>query len=769
MKNSLVKIGISIFLLISIFQVNTHAEIGKWKYYRAYLNATIIAETPHLVFAVYDGSLLSYNKEDQEVKLYSTQTGLSDINIQSMAYSPEANALVLVYDNANIDIFMGENEIYNLSFIKDDTHIQNKTIYNLEIIGKYAYISTGFGIVVVDIDRKEIKESYRLDVVTRSVCIWGDYLFAATDEGIKKALLSSNLLNKENWKPYEDLIISANDAIWVEKILVFKDRLVIEIWNNAYYLRQPHYIETLGQNVRQMTILNDRLTIVSPEKVSFYSDFDQEQQLSLDILSIDCHNSVNRYWVGLTEGGGLAAVDKRDNAAGYETVVEGIKVDSPKRNLNFFMTFAAGKLLIAGGGRAANRSNIEGTLMVYENGHWTNFDEKKIAQEAGVDACLDLMSVVVDPKNANHYFVGSWGEGLYEFVDNQFVKRYNHLNTNGKIQSPNPNTDSYSRIDGLVYDRNNNLYMVNGDVLNGMVEFSANGQWENYYIENLGKYPFPNRILIDRNNYKWLNIWRAKSGESGGIIVLNENNQEVGSATSFSDQQDRNIGAIGYLCMAEESNGTIWVGTDIGVIQFSSPEQVKNGQCYRIVSTDQYGEPFYLLENEKINAIAIDGGDRKWLGSETSGVFLVEQSNGEIHVENFNTSNSPILSNRINSIAVNDETGEVFIGTDKGLCSYMSHVTPGKPDYSSGVHAFPNPVRPATDTQVSITGLMQNSTVKITDMAGNLINQGQSTGSLYTWNCTNRSGETVKAGIYLVFAASSDGSQGIVTKIMVIK
>jgi hypothetical protein len=157
------------------------------------------------------------------------------------------------------------------------------------------------------------------------------------------------------------------------------------------------------------------------------------------------------------------------------------------------------------------------------------------------------------------------------------------------------------------------------------------------------------------------------------------------------------------------------------------------------------------------------------LGSETSGIFLLEQSNGVTRVENFNTSNSPLLSNRINSIAINDATGEVFIGTDKGLCSYMSHVTPGKPDYSSGVHAFPNPVRPATDIQVSITGLMQNSTVKITDMAGNLINQGQSVGSLYTWNCTNRSGEMVKAGIYLVFAASSDGSQGVVTKIMVMK
>jgi hypothetical protein len=768
MRNSLIKIGIS-FLLISLFLVNIHAEVGKWKYYRAYQNATIVAETPHLVFAVYDGSLLSYNPEDKEVKLYSTQTGLSDINIQYMVYSPEANALVLVYNNANIDIFMGENEIYNLSFIKDDVYIPNKTIYNLEIIGKYAYISTAFGIVVIDIPGKEIKETYRLDIITRSVCLWDDYLLAATEEGIKKVSIFSNLLDKGNWEPYEDLTLDEHSAPAVEKILVFKNHLVLGMFNDVYYLSRPQYIENLSRNFRQISIMNGQLIIASPEEVSFYSDFDQVQRLFLDILYMDCRNSANRYWVGLTDGRGLAAIDKQDNSIEYKIVVEGIKVDSPKRNLNFYMTYTAGKLLIAGGGRAANRLNTEGTLMVYENGHWTNFDEKKIAQEAGIPFCQDFMSVVVDPKNTNHYFAGSWGEGLYEFVDNQFVKRYNHWNTDGKIQSAAPNTDIFCRIDGLVYDRNNNLYMVNGDVLNGVVEFSADGQWENYYIEPLSKYPYPNRILIDQNNYKWLNIWRAKSGESGGIIVLDENNQEVGSSVNFFDQLDTDVGAIGYLCMAEESDGTIWVGTDNGPILFSYPQQVKNGQCYRIISQDQYGENFYLLETEKINVIAIDGGDRKWLGSETSGVFLVEQLNGEICVENFNTSNSPILSNKINSIAINDETGEVFIGTDNGLCSYMSHVTSGKPDYSSGIRSFPNPVRPAIDTQVSITGLMQNSTVKITDMAGNLIKQGRSVGSLYTWDCTNRFGETVGAGIYLVFAASSDGNQGIVTKIMVIK
>lgn len=777
MKKGLIKTVISICLLINLFPVSGRAEIGKWTYYRAYHNARIVVETPRLIFAVFDsdtlksdgsypcdGSLLSYNPEDQEVKLYSTQTGLSDVNIQHMAYSPESNALVLVYENANIDIFAGENEIYNLPFIKDHLHLPNKNVNNLEIIGKYAYISTGFGIVTVDIDRKVIKDDCRLGN-TRSVCLWDDdYLLAATDEGIKKAPVSSNLLDKGNWQLFDDFPLNNEHATALKKILVFNDTLVIHIWGNVYRLLQPHSILELARDVRQIAVLDSQLTIVSPGEVSIYSDFDRVQRLSLDILSIDCRNSAGRYWVGIPGGGGLAAINRKD--AGYEWAGEGIKgedINSPKRNLNFFMTFTAGKLLIAGGGRGSNRDNTEGTLMVYENGRWTNFDEKKITRETGV-SCQDLMSVAVDPGNANRYFVGSWGEGVYEFENNEFKERYTDQNTSGKIQAANPGT---FRIDGLIYDRNNNLYMVNGSLAEGnlLVELSANGQWENYFVESLPSRADPNRILIDKNNYKWVNIWRGESE----IVVLDADNQFVGASGKFFDQNGTDIGATAFLCMAEASDGNIWVGTDNGPIHFSSPQQVTNGDCYRIVSQDQYGENFYLLENEKINAIAIDGGDRKWLGSENSGIFLVEQSGGETYVENFNTSNSHILSNRINSIAVNDETGEVFIGTDKGLCSYMSHVTPGKPDFSSGVRAFPNPVRPATDTQVSITGLMQNSTVKITDMAGNLIHQGQSVGSLYTWNCANHSGEIVKAGIYLVFAASFDGSQGVVTKIMVIK
>jgi hypothetical protein len=515
-------------------------------------------------------------------------------------------------------------------------------------------------------------------------------------------------------------------------------------------------------SARQMTVLNDQLIVVTDRDVNFCADLQNKIQIPMSVYFIDCRNSKNQYWM-VAGNDGLTAITKQVNSSEFTTDISGIKMNSPKRNLNCYMTYSNNKLLIVGGGRNSDRLNIPGTLMVYENGKWFNFDENEIAEKSGVQ-CRDFMSVVVDPRDPNHYFVGSWGEGLYEFQNNEFVNLYTYKNSSLQTGLPNFYPENYIRVDGLVYDKNNNLYMVNGGQANGVVVMDAQNKWESFYIEPLVS-SAPNRIVIRKSGQKWLNVWRTNKA---GIVVLNENNEQIAYSTVFKDQSDKDFNAINYFDLVEDLSGTIWVATDNGPISFSSADQVVNKVCTRTVLTDEYNEGFYLLDGLKITSIAVDGGNRKWMGTESSGIFVMDQSEGSIRVDNYNTDNSYILSNSINSIAINQETGEVFIGTDKGLCSYMGEAISGKADYSN-VYAYPNPIRPASDSRVVITGLMQNSTVKITDMAGNLIKEGTSLGGQYIWNCTNRYDAIVKAGIYLVFASASNGTQGVVTKIMVIK
>ncbi|MDR0508149.1 MAG: hypothetical protein LBH32_15235 [Dysgonamonadaceae bacterium] len=764
--------------LLFLFCFSIHGQrVGQWKSYMAYQNATLVTETPHFVFAVYDGSLMSYSKEDGEVTTYSFEDGLHDVQIIKMAYSPETKTLVLVYENGNIDLFFGKNDVINISSIKDKLDIPNKTINNITIAGKYVYISAAFGIVVLDLERKEIKSDYKLGTNTAAVCQWGDYLYAATGEGLKRAPVSSNLQDKENWINLPPIENCNNNQI--TQMTLFKDHLVFYDSKNLFYVEnvETGKAQQIGSTGAcwHLSVIRDRLVVGVWSSVWFYENFDRFDAVSFSDeyrYIAPSGTSNDHYWIAWGSKGIVEVKLKQEGSElKYEETIAGIKVNSPVRNLCFYMTYTAGKLLVVGGNRDADRRYIPGTLMIYENGKWFNFDNNAIMKQTGLDMCADFLSVAVDPRDSRHYFVASWGEGVYEFQDTTFVKLYSLDNSELHSSLPtNSRKDHFVRVDGLAYDKNNNLYMVNAETPNGLVVLKNDNSWASFLYPPMSGVQ-PNRLLITRNNQKWVNRFRAGSG----IFVLDDNNtidnpndDTFYFSDNFVDQRGVNIKAATYLCLAEDLNGIVWAGTDNGPVSFSSFEQVGRGECNRIISTNQYGDGYYLLEGQRVTAIAVDGGNRKWIGTTGNGIFVMDNSGETVNVENFTKSNSSLISNNITSIAINHQTGEVFIGTDTGLVSYQSDAIEGKTDYSN-VYAFPNPVYPTRNNQVIITGLMQNSTVKITDMTGNLIKEGISKGGRYTWNCTNIRGNIVKAGIYLVFAATSDGSQGAVTKIMVIK
>jgi hypothetical protein len=223
--------------------------------------------------------------------------------------------------------------------------------------------------------------------------------------------------------------------------------------------------------------------------------------------------------------------------------------------------------------------------------------------------------------------------------------------------------------------------------------------------------------------------------------------------------------------MVEDLKGEIWIGTDVGPIYCPSPnravENPNNLYCNRIVRADENGENYYFLNGEQINAIAVDGGNRKWLGTAGSGVILVSPDGMET-IRQFTVDNSPLYSNNIQSIAIDQQTGEVFIGTDKGLISYRGEAIEASENYSD-VYAYPNPVRPEFDGQVVVAGLMNDSNVKITDLNGSLIYQGKSAGGQFVWNCRTHNGNPVATGIYPVLVSTSGAKESVVTKIAVVR
>lgn len=752
--------------------------VGTWTPYLSYYNTTNVAEANHTVFAVANGSLYSYGKEDQSLKFYSRQNGLSDNDIVKIGYNQETDNLLIIYNNGNIDL-LSEDGIYNIPYIQTSTNIQDPTVNSIYFQKEYAYLSMNVGVVVVNMRKNEITDTYRLGKSVKAVCIKGNTIYAATSEGLLSASIEDNLLDANNWKntPLNTDKFEENN---ITNIGLFQNTLCLFIkGQGVYYLDATNTIQNLciDAAIQNMTVQRDQLLAYTNTSTYICSSLSQRTEVATGTTNdISCQNTSNTYWVASGSDGLVGMKWKGSQMEVFASRLIALE-DSPKRNYCDFMTFQQGKLLIAGGGRWADRENRPGTLMVYENGKWTNFDETKIAQQSKV-RFSDITSVAVDPNDPTHYFASTWGEGVYEFKDNAYVKLHNRTNST-LASATNDASLNYTRVEGLCYDKEGNLWMTNTAISSCVNVLKNDGTWsalKSSQYNVLNDQYLVDKILITSKGYKWINIPR----ENISITVFDDkgtiddtSDDIVNHFTSFNLNKPTGeaISVSGYFCMAEDKNGAIWIGTNRGPIICPVPDKAindpENVYCTRIIRSLQDDIPTYFLDNAKVTAIAVDGGNRKWLGTEGNGVFLVNEDGSET-IENFTTDNSPLLSNKINSIAINDQTGEVFFGTENGIISYMSDASEGKEDYSE-VYAYPNPVRPEYADQVMITGLMADSNVKITDLSGNIIFQAKSFGGQLSWNCRNTNGNRVASGVYLVLASTPEAKESVVTKIMVIK
>ncbi|MDH8701923.1 hypothetical protein M2138_001275 [Dysgonomonadaceae bacterium PH5-43] len=784
-----------VLVVFFVFSTNAIAQSNKWKSYRSYQNAVSVEATPNNVFAIYKsatnrdgsleegGSLLSYSPEYNEVKTISVENGLNDCNIVKIGYNSVAKCLVIIYENGNIDLYYGENDIVNIADLKDSPAVTNKTINNIDFVNDYAYIAGNFGALVLDLTRSEVKIDLKsLNKKVTSFCSWQGYMYASSELGLLKANPKSNMQDIENWKKQSISFGTSGQDKQIKQLIVFNDNLIFATDDNAIWIADKNLsVKKIHDSHKSMKLLNGELVIVKNNNILFYSDLNNFTTIDIKGETIASEKN-GEYWLTALENG-IIGFSKSKNSSEYTITTENLTLNSPIRNSIFALNYSNNKLLVTGGNRKSDRYSVAGTFMVYENNKWYNLDYKAmttaIREQTGVNNinCLDLMSAVVDPRNTDHYFVSSFGEGVYELsktnTDFELIKL--HTYGNSSLESSSSSRPyQFIRIDGITFDSKNNLYMTNLEATNTISVLKNDNTWTSYYNPEVsGTTAWTNQLIITKNNVLWGNVYRHNKvgiyvyGNNG--TVDNTSDDGYYFASSFTDQANNSFSSSAYNCVTEDLNGNVWVGTNDGPIYFTSATQVRDKFCYRIVGTNsdtQLG--YYALDGVKITAIAVDGANRKWFGTTGSGIYMLDQSDGGLSIINYNTMNSSILSDNVTALAINNNNGELFIGTDKGLCSFRGAAMDGKSNYSD-ITVSPNPVYPLRNSEVTISGLKSNSTVKITDVAGNLIKEGTSIGGQYIWNCTDVNREPVKAGIYLVFAVDSEGSDGAVTKIMVIR
>ncbi len=671
--------GVLSILFLFCSSVIRAGGIGTWRNHLSYHNPTRSEQAGSILYVVANGGLYAYDKQDNSIRTYYKSFPLSDTDVSYIAYQPTHRTLLIVYSNANIDLLVDGEEVYNLSDYKDKRMMQNKTVNNICFHANHAYLATASGILAINLQKHEIDNHYAPDENILACHVADNRIYASTHTYLYSAQLTDNLQDKNVWTKSEE---NVSEFLNTHKDIPFKAE-----------------------------------------------------------------------------------------------IPENITPDSPLRNFPYSLSFAGDRLLIAGGGHIADRLRRPGTIMTFEQERWKSFQEEGIKNYTGYDY-RDINCVVQDPKDDIHHFAASAGEGIYEFRNGRLAEWYSMHNS--PLESALPGISQaahYVRVNGLAYDDKNNLWMVSCETEHQVSVFTNDRQWISLSYPEIKEASNFGRTIFDRKGWLWATSSRI---ESGGLFCLDVNGTIADTSddrhrfiTRFTNQDGTLLEQLAVYCCTEDKNGAIWIGTNKGPLVLSSPTRFFNTDFYctqiKVPRNDGTNLADFLLVNQSINTIAVDGANRKWVGTADNGVYLLSEDGLET-IRHFTSENSPLLSNSIESIAIHPHTGEVFIGTSKGLVSYRSDATEARSEFDKNqVEVYPNPVRPEYDGVITVTGMMYESDVKITDISGKLVFQGKSSGGMFTWDGRNRQGKKVASGIYMVLASDSSGKEGIVAKIAIVR
>ena len=460
----------------------------------------------------------------------------------------------------------------------------------------------------------------------------------------------------------------------------------------------------------------------------------------------------------------------------YIDVVKTLQPGGPKYNHFYESKFINGKLYTTGGAFLSGQKTLNnpGIVQVWDSNNWTVYPTN-LQETTGV-RYQDMNCIDIDPTDANRIMVGG-RTGLYEFYNGQFLKLYNKNNSpiRTAMDGNKELSDNYTLIHGIKYDSDGNLWVLNSQAKDvNLLMFSKNGEWvthtktELFDGNNVSK-PGMRCLIFDSRGLLW--FINTHFGNPS-IHCYQPSTDKLICYTSFINQ-DGNIYANCWpYDIKEDLNGNIWIATNIGPFYIKKDEVgQENVTLYqeKVPRNDGTDLADYLLTGLPINTIAIDGAGRKWFGTTGNGVFLVSEDN-MTQIQHFTTDNSCLLSNNIQYISIDNQTGEVFFLTDKGLCSFISDATePNEEMSKDNVWAYPNPVEPSYTGPITITGLTLDADVKILSANGALINQGRSNGGIYTWDGCDQQGRRVASGIYMVATAMSNGEKGTVCKIAIVR
>lgn len=803
---------IILFLLCILVTSPVYADVtnDQWTIYPI-INSRYdkIIDSGDKVYFLSSGSLFSVDRSTNETYFYNSYNKLSGSYISNIYYNKDKKYLLVVYKDSNMDMIYDDGRSYCLPEIKDAALTDDKTINDVAFGSDRIVVATNFGIVLFDDNRREVVESGIYHSPIERVAVCADNIVVYSPYALKTSKINDRHNTFDSFRQvsgmYADEVIdiSDNKIAWVNGS------------NKTLYITTIDFnILNISHNQTDIKVDSDLFRwekgfyFISGDKVLIYDEEGNEID-GFDIpfdssnVALAFYKNKSSVWLGSDKG-----YANYDMSSPTPTVLaDWYKPESSTcKDVIYFYTSNDGKRIYAGNlGPSDNKKyldhsaadhdgiNIQQTTDLIENGKITdvsileasaNSVNTQRAQTANNNKRMygGVTRMAEDPEDPDTYFIGNGLEGLYVVKNRKEMYKFNVDNTPFR---------SYweTRVFDVNFDPQGNLWVGHAHDDSDVppyIMLPAKKLKKGYDKITENDWVWPNLSDLYPKTKDFISMFCRRSqyaffinGAYEGFYILNTkgtyDNPKDDVCYSFytlTDQDGNTFNPELYYSVVEDKNGRVWLGTSQGIFYMIPSSGIDENSIAirpKVPRNDGTNYADFLLDSDQINSIAVDHSNRKWIATDISGVFLVSE-NGDKILRHFDSSNSPLPSNRVTAVVCDNNDNTVYFGTTEGLFSYKSDSSPAFDDFNE-VYAYPNPVRPDYSGPVSIVGLMDNSLVKIADAAGNVFYQGRSEGGMVTWNACNYSGERVKSGIYYVYVSSGvDGQQssGAVTKIMVI-
>ncbi len=765
--------------------VKAQYGVGDWKIHATFSGQNVqnVIDTGDKVYYLVSNNLFCYDKETQENEALNKRNYLSDVLIKQIYYNSYKKYLMVVYDNSNIDVIDSNGKVVNIPDIKDAILTSDKAINDVTFTQKAAYLATSFGYLVLNDTKYEVKESRIYNLSMKSVAVVGSTLLLSCNNG---TLYYGGVDEAHEYLgTFKSFAVEAgsifpisNDRFFYTTGYLFRFSMALDADGNATFSADSicNAAPTTLQKTPSGFIAN-----FSPAK-SFYFTFDadgnNEKQVSNSSNELLSSASEGKWWA--LGNNGLRLIDNG-------TAGEYFKPNCIDIALPFYTTFNKlnNKLYVSSAGTNSFFSYqfTPTAINTYDGTTWADITPSTsnyntvIPGHSSIKDGTGTYWVTCDPDDADTYYLGSWWYGVLKVKGNEVIQAYNWNN------SPLLNVNGYFCHGVPVIDRAGTLWITQTSNTTAPIVALPKAKRQlttvtksDWITPNIANMSSNKRACVVASKYTDDKVFTAGDYQNP-VIFFNDGGDPSSTIKSVSysqfTDQDEKVYSWNYIyCFAEDQNGKVWMGSDNGVISFDPKNAYASNfriNHIKVPRNDGTNLADYLLDGQQVNCIAVDGSNRKWIGTNASGLFLVSADGSQI-IKQFNTSNSYLSSNTIYSVCCNPNSNSVYVVTSSGFLEYMSDSTPAEDDYSS-VYAYPNPVRPDFTGLITIKGLMDNSLVKIADPSGNVVKQLKSNGGMATWDGCNESGTRVKTGVYFVLASQgdSDGNQSAVTKIMIIR